>query len=541
MSSNFTFSSRPLTTFVSTTNPNALTDNIIFTQPVVSDSFYQNYVNFPKEMEEMIPDNFNHHKTKWKNLMTKPVDQKDCGSCWAYSVCSCLSDRYNIWTSQFRLQASLSPVLTISCNPFLDVVDKKKVVTSNIDTGIEISGCEGNFMIAAIYYAYFFGICSEKCLPYYSSLYITNFQQQSTNYSFQSANPSRGSVVQSDKPWYYRFEDTQQPSCSYLLGQQDLPYDYCVNSINVDKTTKFYGVPYQHFYISHFYKLTTEKQIQLDILSNGPVCSAFLVYEDFYIFSNSTASKTDVYIHDSKNYPTIIGGHAIEIVGWGISDDNIPFWWIKNSWGTEFGDEGYFRYRRGNNMGEIEMNGVGFFPDVKINYKNYDLVKQCMHNIARNKNIYFNLNCDLFLSTLYKQNTKKNEPNLNLDINNKNLDKYFDKVLLNYLKTFGGFAGMVLKSSIVSQVYMTENGYTTQMLRLLPYNQLYTRVPWWFEAEEVPYVFKSPFFANYKESPQMTLTSQDNHLFMAYILLLVMTFLLFMLSLQTVLFSKPKD
>ena len=92
-------------------------------------------------------------------------------------------------------------------------------------------------------------------------------------------------------------------------------------------------------FISGWGYITTDKAIVKNIknaIYRHPVSASFDVYSDFYAYSGG------VYEHlDTATYE---GGHAILIVGW---DDSERSWLCKNSWGTSWGESGYFRIKWG--------------------------------------------------------------------------------------------------------------------------------------------------------------------------------------------------
>jgi len=56
------------------------------------------------------------------------------------------------------------------------------------------------------------------------------------------------------------------------------------------------------------------------------------------------------------------GDHAVQIVGYGeenVEGTTIPYWTIRNSWGSDFGENGYIRLYRGENVCGI-TNVVNF-------------------------------------------------------------------------------------------------------------------------------------------------------------------------------------
>ncbi|UMM33861.1 hypothetical protein L5515_007182 [Caenorhabditis briggsae] len=71
-------------------------------------------------------------------------------------------------------------------------------------------------------------------------------------------------------------------------------------------------------------------------MTNGPVEASFTVYEDFYIY------KKGVYQYTAGE---VLGGHAIKIIGWG-TEHGTDYWLIANSWGADWGENGFFKIRR---------------------------------------------------------------------------------------------------------------------------------------------------------------------------------------------------
>jgi len=92
----------------------------------------------------------------------------------------------------------------------------------------------------------------------------------------------------------------------------------------------------------------SESAIQEAIMTDGPVETAFSVYEDFANYVSG------VYRHTTGSYE---GGHAVRIVGWGV-DGRQKYWKVANSWNPYWGENGYFRIIRGTDECGIESQAM---------------------------------------------------------------------------------------------------------------------------------------------------------------------------------------
>ena len=285
------------------------------------------------------PDKFDGREV-WKGLLTEPMDQGTCGSCWAFASTSTLADRFNI-QSRGLMHVNLSPAKLILCDwggsetSIIDPLVKTSDVDSLNDTSLNTGACFGNSLFEAFRYLYVVGTCTEKCVPYNDSL---------------GGQPSVGKFR----------EPAQVPLCTTVTGPLR---DMCANYYFDQETGTEGGDPQRYYRAYRFTAVPgtpmdggSEERIRRGIYSWGPMATGMKVYPDFYTFD----PKTTIYDWDGTGPQ--VGGHAIELVGWG-SDSDKDYWIVKNSWGTSWGDGGYFRMVRGNNNCQIEANVLSCTPD----------------------------------------------------------------------------------------------------------------------------------------------------------------------------------
>lgn len=124
-----------------------------------------------------------------------------------------------------------------------------------------------------------------------------------------------------------------------LILYQGIPDEACFpyQGIDLDCAASCTDWQARAITISGFQRVSPQNDYTPDLLKPAvmiqPLLCSMLVYDDFRYYS------AGVYQHVSGEY---LGGHAVVITGW---DDTESCWICKNSWGTDWGEDGYFRIR----------------------------------------------------------------------------------------------------------------------------------------------------------------------------------------------------
>lgn len=290
-----------------------------------------------------VPDSFDGREV-WKGLINPPTNQGNCGSCWAFASTGSLADRFNI-QSLGQIHVKLSPTKLILCDwqgKEVDILHPDNDTEKLADVNEEIfrkTSCFGNTLFDAFRYLYTIGTPTEQCIPYNTSLGgQLDFQQIG---EFQTAD--------------------ELPMCTTVAGPLG---DMCADHVYNRQTGMEEGTPQRFYRCFLFYVVPGVKKhggseflIRYNIFRWGPIATGMEVYPDFYEFNSST----DIYKWNGRG--PRVGGHAVSIVGWGQLTNGNKYWIIKNSWGADWCDGGYFRMIRGENNCKIEENCMAGAPD----------------------------------------------------------------------------------------------------------------------------------------------------------------------------------
>ncbi|MPC15985.1 Dipeptidyl peptidase 1 [Portunus trituberculatus] len=258
-----------------------------------------------KARVSLLPKNFDWRDVEGVNYLAPVRDQGGCGSCYVFASMAMIESRIRIKTHNQRQ----------------DVFSTQDVVSCSMLS----QGCDGGFSyLIAGRYAEDQGIVAEECNPYTGK--VRKFKDDPCN---------------------------TDSSCARTFVSD---YEY----------------------LGGYYGACNEEKMLQALVEKGPLAVAYAVYDDFpnydggiyhhtgerNIFNPLEVSgrrKEEGNIGNMRNEqmePKYVN-HAVLLVGYG--EDEITgekFWTLKNSWSDSWGEDGYFRIRRGTNECAIESMAV---------------------------------------------------------------------------------------------------------------------------------------------------------------------------------------
>ncbi len=251
-----------------------------------------------------------------KLLMHPVANQFSCGSCWAVSTATTMSDCLVARGSTTKFP-DISPTYCMACYPQ--------------------GQCGGGQPAQLALDIHNRGVTDNTCLDY-------SWCEKSPDCNANLHKATHPSAINTP------MLNSEIPDCTCKPGSDGLYYyldpgtdTYCVQDATIDKY---------------------REMIKRHILDFGPIVGGYLVLKNFadgkftksnggIYFDRADYSQPKLTFDDSiKSGMNSLGLHAVSIVGWGVGKNiqydngkrgDVPFWHVRNSWGTHWGDGGYFK------------------------------------------------------------------------------------------------------------------------------------------------------------------------------------------------------
>eukprot|EP01084_Bolivina_argentea_P272262 463518_1 len=99
------------------------------------------------------------------------------------------------------------------------------------------------------------------------------------------------------------------------------------------------------YYVTQYGPVSGVNNMKSEIYARGPIACGIDATSQFEKYTGG------VYTQSGRNL-----NHEISVLGWGVTDDGEAYWIGRNSWGTYWGEEGFFRIKMGSDNLGIETD-----------------------------------------------------------------------------------------------------------------------------------------------------------------------------------------
>jgi cathepsin X len=263
--------------------------------------------NVPEEVlnmkDEDLPESVDWRNYNGTNYLSWSKNQHIpvyCGSCWSQGTTSALADRFNIlnWLTNGETDA---PQVALSAQAIV-----------NCEAG---GSCNGGQPASVYRFAKSHGIPHASCEQYIAH------------------NIDKSSDVCSD---FNVCRDCSGPP----PAANDTGFDHC------------WAIDYKKYHVSGYRSVSGATNMKKELATYGPIGCGISVTDKFEDY------KGGIY-EENKWFPMI--NHEISVVGYGV-EDGTEYWIGRNSWGTYWGEYGFFRIKMHKHNLAIESDCVAGYP-----------------------------------------------------------------------------------------------------------------------------------------------------------------------------------
>jgi len=237
------------------------------------------------------PDSWDWRNATYENVTgnwLSPVkDQGKCGSCGSFAAVAGFESSYKMYMKDPNIDVDFSEQFMVSCG--LEWIGKEAFLARML-------GCQGANLFGVFEFIKKYGAINETCFPYISG------------------------IDGNEPPCSDKCEDWEEQkirAINYKIIQPDFVQKYG-RIVDIDP-----------------------KPIKNAIVQYGPLTTVFFVFEDFLNYTGG------VYELNRSNSWRLLGAHGTLIVGYkdDPSIDTGGYWICKNSWGSDWGENGYLRIK----------------------------------------------------------------------------------------------------------------------------------------------------------------------------------------------------